>query len=25
VAFNGLKPVLQKDGRWKISSEHFPD
>jgi branched-chain amino acid transport system substrate-binding protein len=25
VAFSGLKPVMQKDGKWKIESEFFKD
>ena len=25
VAFNGLRPVLQKNGTWKISSDQFKD
>jgi branched-chain amino acid transport system substrate-binding protein len=25
VAFSGLKPVLQKDGKWRIESEFFRD
>jgi len=25
VAFAGLKPVQQKDGKWKVESEFFKD
>ncbi len=25
VAFSGLKPVMQKDGKWKVDSEFFKD
>ena len=25
VAFSGLKPVMQKDGKWKVESEFFKD